>query len=69
LESGRQTAPLQPLKFGYTLYWTRETDQAFSSNVVVSTRVGLDPRDQVQHQFVIDFALPMLKGEDDPPKA
>jgi len=61
--------PLQPLKFGYTLYWTRETDLALSSNVVVSTRVGLDPRDQVQHQFVVDFSLPMLRGEDDPPKA
>jgi glucans biosynthesis protein len=61
--------PLQPLKFGYRLCWTRETDLALSSNVVVSTRVGLDPRNQGQRQFVIDFALPMLKGEDDPPQA
>jgi glucans biosynthesis protein len=61
--------PLQPYRFGYTLYWTRETDMTLSSNVVVSTRVGLDPRDQRQRQFVIDFDLPLLKGEDDTPKA
>jgi glucans biosynthesis protein len=62
-------APLQAMRFGYTLYWTRENDISLSSNVVVSTRVGLDPRDQRQRQFVIDFQLPMLKGVDDPPKA
>ena len=62
-------APLQPFRFGYTLYWTRETDITLSSNMVVSTRVGLDPRDQRQRQFVIDFDLPMLKGSEDPPKA
>jgi periplasmic glucans biosynthesis protein len=61
--------PLQPYKFGYTMYWTRETDLTLSSNIVVSTRVGSDPRNQTQRQFVVDFALPMLKGEDDPPKA
>jgi glucans biosynthesis protein len=61
-------APLQPLKFGYTLYWTREADIALSSNVVTATRVGLNPRDQRQRQFVIDFDLPLLKGEEDPPK-
>ncbi len=59
---------MQPLKFGYTLYWTRETDITLSSNVVSSTRVGLNPRDQRQRQFVIDFELPALKGEEEPPK-
>ncbi len=62
-------APLQPLKFSYTLYWTRESDITLSSNVVVATRVGLDARDQRQRQFAIDFDLPMLKGEDEPPQA
>ena len=62
-------APLQPLRFGYTLYWTRETDITQSSNLVVSTRVGLDPRDQRQRQFVIDYDLPMLKGDEQAPKA
>ena len=52
--------PLQPLRFGYTLYWTRETDMKLSSNEVVSTRIGLDPRDQRQRQFVIDFDMPKL---------
>jgi glucans biosynthesis protein len=61
--------PLQPLKFGYTLYWTLESDLVLSSNNVVSTRVGLDPRDQRQRQFVIDFAFPKSKNEDEPPKA
>ena len=36
---------------------------------MVSTRVGLDPRDQRQRQFVVDFDLPMLKGEDEKPQA
>jgi glucans biosynthesis protein len=62
-------APMQPLHFGYTLYWTLEGDMPLSSNQVVSTRVGLNPRDQRQRQFVIDFNLPTLTSEDDPPKA
>jgi glucans biosynthesis protein len=62
-------APLQPLKFGYTLYWTRETDITQSSNLVVSTRVGLNPRDPRQRQFVIDFDLPLLKGDEQDPRA
>jgi glucans biosynthesis protein len=61
--------PMQPFKFGYTLYWTRETDMTLSSNIVVSTRLGLDSRDQRQRQFVIDFAMPKSKNEDEPPKA
>jgi glucans biosynthesis protein len=62
-------APLQPFRFGYTLYWTRETDITQSSNLVTATRVGLDPRDQRQRQFVIDFDLPLLKGDEQEPKA
>ena len=61
-------APLQPLRFGYTLYWTRETDMTLSSNEVVSTRVGVNPREQEQRQFVIDFDLPKFTAEDDPPE-
>jgi glucans biosynthesis protein len=61
--------PLQPLRFGYTLYWTRESDMTLSSNQVVSTRVGLNPLDQKQRQFAIDFNIPRLTIEDDPPKA
>jgi glucans biosynthesis protein len=60
-------APLAPLHFGYTLYWTRENDMPLSSNQIVSTRVGLDPRAQDQRQFVIDFDLPKITAEEDPP--
>jgi glucans biosynthesis protein len=59
--------PLQPVHLGYTLYWTRETDMTLSSNEVVSTRVGVNPREQAQRQFVIDFDVPKLTAEDDPP--
>jgi periplasmic glucans biosynthesis protein len=62
-------APMQPLRFGYTLYWTREIDMNLSTNLVVSTRVGLNPRDQRERQFVIDFNIPKLTAENDPPKA
>jgi periplasmic glucans biosynthesis protein len=62
-------APMQPYRFGYTLYWTRETDMTLSTNQVVSTRLGLDPRDQRQRQFVVDFDLPLLKEEEEKPKA
>jgi glucans biosynthesis protein len=62
-------APMQPYRFGYTLYWTRETDMTLSTNQVLSTRVGLDPRDQRQRQFVVDFDLPLLKEEEEKPKA
>jgi glucans biosynthesis protein len=50
-------SPLQPLHFGYTLYWTRETDFKISENKVVSTRIG--PENQFKaEQFVIDFDGP-----------
>jgi len=61
-------APLQPLRFGYTLYWTRETDMPLSSNQVVSTRVGINPREQEQRQFIIDFDLPRYTVEKYPPE-
>jgi glucans biosynthesis protein len=61
-------APFQPLRFGYTLYWTRETDMTLSSNEVVSTRIGINPRQQEQRQFVIDFDLPKFTSEADPPE-
>jgi len=60
-------AALQPLHFGYTLYWTREADMTLSSNEVVSTHVGLNPRQQEQRQFVIDFDLPRYTVEKYPP--
>ncbi len=62
-------APMQPLRFGYTMYWTRETDMTLSSNEVVCTRIGLNPRAQDQRQFMIDFNVPKYTSEDAPPKA
>ncbi len=64
-------APLEPLRFGYTLYWTRETDMTLSSNRVVATRVGLDTRFAKTRQFVLDFAEPKLHSlpKDAPPVA
>ena len=63
--------PLEPYRFGYTLYWTRETDMKISPNRVVATRVGADSRDASKRQFVIDFAGPRLAAipEQNPPQA
>ncbi|MEI6193014.1 MAG: glucan biosynthesis protein G [Verrucomicrobiota bacterium] len=53
-------APLQPYHFGYTLRWTRETDQKISENKVVATRLGLDLNCKDCRQIVIDFDGPKL---------
>jgi periplasmic glucans biosynthesis protein len=52
--------PLHAFRFGYTLYWTRETDRKLSQNKVVATRIGADSRNPNWRQFVIDFAGPKL---------
>jgi len=52
--------PLQPYRFAYTLYWTRETDLKLSQNRVLATRIGADPRDARRRQFAIDFGGPKL---------
>jgi periplasmic glucans biosynthesis protein len=57
--------PLQPFRFGYTLYWTRgETDMKLSGDKdkVVATRLGADPRNPQRRQFAIDFAGPKLSA-------
>jgi periplasmic glucans biosynthesis protein len=54
-------APMQPFRFGYTLYWEKgEADVERSENRVVSTRVGLVPGSANIRQFVIDFEGPKL---------
>jgi glucans biosynthesis protein len=63
--------PMHPYRFAYTLYWTRETDMKLSPpNKVLSTRVGLDPRDPARRQFAIDFGGPKLSAlsESAPPQ-
>lgn len=64
-------APLQPFRFGYSLYWTTESDFKLSENKAVSTRVGLDLSCQDCRQFIIDFAGPKLDNlpADHPPVA
>lgn len=66
----KKPAPLEPLHFGYTLYWTRETDFKVSENKVISTRVGPDAQFHAE-QFVIDFAGPLFDAipESRPPTA
>jgi glucans biosynthesis protein len=64
-------APMTPMRFAYTMYWTRETDMKLSQNRVTATRVGLDPTDPQRRQFAIDFAGPKLDAipENTPPQA
>ena len=64
-------APLQPYHFGYSLYWTRETDMNLSENKVVSTLIGNDLSCTNCRQIVIDFAGPKLDAvlATDPPRA
>lgn len=52
--------PLEPYRFGYTLYWTRETDMKFSpDDKVVATRVGISKGSDAR-EIMIDFAGPNL---------
>ncbi len=64
--------PLQPFRFGYTLYWEGgEADVRRSENRVVATRIGLDAQFPGARQFVIDFDGPLLDKipADQPPEA
>jgi glucans biosynthesis protein len=55
--------PLEPYRFGYTLYWTRETDMKFSpDDKVVGTRIGLAAENSDARQIFIDFAGPKLSA-------
>jgi len=52
--------PLQPWRFSYTLYWTREIDRKFSPpDKVVATRVGISKGSDAR-EIMIDFAGPNL---------
>ncbi len=55
--------PMEPYRFGYTLYWTRETDLNLSPNNVLATRIGADPSDPQGARFAIDFAGPKLDAQ------
>jgi glucans biosynthesis protein len=65
-------APLQPFRFGYTLYWEGgPADVRRSENRIISTRIGPDSQFQGAREFVIDFAGPKFEAipEDKPPTA
>jgi len=70
-EPKQKPETLQPYRFGYTMYWSLDTGTSISPNHVVSTRVGADPRNSQQRQFVIDFDGPRLDAipENDLPQA
>ncbi|MDB6109007.1 MAG: glucan biosynthesis protein [Pedosphaera sp.] len=52
--------PMDPFRFSYTMYWTRESDMKLSANKVTGTRIGADPRDPQRRQIAIDFSGPKL---------
>ena len=55
----KKPAPLEPFRFGYTLYWEDgAADLKRSENRVVSTRIGLDAQFPGARQFVLDFDGP-----------
>jgi glucans biosynthesis protein len=58
-------APLQPYRFSYTQYWTRENDMKLSPNKVLLTRIGADPRNQNWREIIVDFTGPKLAGLSD----
>jgi glucans biosynthesis protein len=65
-------APMQPFRFGYTLYWELgAADQKLSQNRVVGTRIGLVPGQHRTRLIVIDFTGPKLDSipADNPPQA
>ena len=54
-------APMQPYRFGYTLYWENgAADIKLSENRVVATRIGLDAGNTNTRVFMIDFTGPAL---------
>jgi glucans biosynthesis protein len=67
----KQPEPMEPFRYGYSMYWTRETDMKLSENMVVNTRIGADGPNPRWRQIAIDFAGPQLKAipANDPPKA
>jgi periplasmic glucans biosynthesis protein len=63
--------PLQAYRFSYRLNWTRELDRQLTTDKVVATRIGADPRDAQRRQFAIDFGGPKFDAfpENAPPQA
>ena len=66
----KKPAPLEPFRFGYTLYWTMGSNWQ-NEDRVVSTRIGLVSDTSDARQILIDFKGPKLDAlsEDDKPEA
>jgi glucans biosynthesis protein len=65
-------APMQPFRFGYTLFWQMgAADVKLSENRVVGTHIGLVPGENSNRLMVIDFTGPKLEPipENNPPQA
>ncbi|HEX8296711.1 MAG TPA: glucan biosynthesis protein G [Chthoniobacteraceae bacterium] len=64
-------APLQPMRFGYQLHWTRESAGPLSENRVVSTRIGAELHDPKKRQVHLEYSGPKLDDipEAEPPQA
>jgi glucans biosynthesis protein len=62
--------PMQPFRYGYTMFWTRENDRKISENSVIATRIGADGRDRSKREICVDFKGPKLDSfaESDPPQ-
>jgi periplasmic glucans biosynthesis protein len=58
----QKPAPLQPYRFAYDMFWTRETDMMLSENRVVATRIGGELHDAKKRQVHIDFRGPRLSA-------
>src|SRR5205814_701603 len=56
----QKPAALEPMRFGYELLWTKETDLTLSENHVVTTMVGAESGDPKRRQIHIDFQGPKL---------
>jgi glucans biosynthesis protein len=61
---------MQPFRYGYTMFWTRETDRKLSENNVIATRIGADGRDRTKREICVDFKGTKLDSftESDPPQ-
>lgn len=67
----QKPVPLQPMRFGYDLMWTKETDFRLSEDQVVATMIGAELHDAKKRQVHLDFRGPKLDAipEEAPPKA
>lgn len=61
--------PLQPFRYGYTMFWARDDRRLPEANVI-ATRIGADGRDKSKREICLDFKGAKLDSmtEADPPQ-